>query len=197
MSGPRLAVRPGWRPALAAAVLSVVTALAAVGDSLGAGLRTGAGPLWWLAPSAVAGAVALLLAGLSIGSDRLVGIASLPMLVGAGERLDSIDQALSGRPLIVGCLWFVTLELAWASIERRDDVARPPAVDRQRVYEVALVVVVTVVVGVVAILVVPLAPPRTLLVRGMILALVLVLMAEVVRRLRLPADPDDGVLPTQ
>ena len=114
MSGRRLAVRPGWLPALAASVLSFGTALAVVGDPLDAGSGTGTGPPWWLAPSVVAAGVALLLTGLLIGSDRLVGLASIPMLLGAGERLGSIDEALSGRPLIVGCLWFVTLELAWA-----------------------------------------------------------------------------------
>jgi hypothetical protein len=177
MSGWSLELRPGWLPGLGAVALASITGAITVADA-------GAAPSWPVSVGVGVG-IGLLVVGLMLGSERVVGIASIPMLVGAAESLAPHVGEASLRPLIIGCLWFVSLELAWSSIERRDGVARPAAVDRQRVYEVSMVVVVTILVGLAATLVLPLAPTRTLLVRGVILGLVLAVMAEAVRRLRL------------
>ena len=52
------------------------------------------------------------------------------------------------RSMIVGCLWYVALELAWDSIERRNGVARSSALELRRTNEVAVVVVVALAVSV-------------------------------------------------
>lgn len=185
----RFVLRPGWLPALSGLVLAAATGAAVTDAAVGAGpgtwrAVTPSGRPGWLVIAAVVAAVAVFSVGLMIGSERLVGFASIPMLVGALESVDVSAGTVSGRSLIVGCLWFVAVESAWSSIACRDDVIRPPAVDRQRLYDVSVVVIVTVIVGLAALLLLPLAPTRTLLVRGVILGLVLALMAEAVRRLR-------------
>lgn len=179
-------LRPGWLPAVGSLVLAAVTA-AAIIDAAGSVAAPTGRPTWLVVTVALA-AVLIFVTGLVIGSERVVGFASLPMLAAALESVDVVAGTVSGRSLIVGCLWFVSVESAWSSIERRDDVVRPPAVDRQRLNDVSVIVAVTVIVGLGAVLLLPLAPTRTLLVRAVILGLVLALMAEAVRRLRSVSD---------
>jgi hypothetical protein len=191
MNERRVTLRPGWRPGVGGLVLAAVTG-AAIIDAAGSVVAPTGRPMW-LVVTGVLAAVVIFAIGLMIGSERVVGFASLPMLAAALESVDVVAGTVSGRSLIVGCLWFVSVESAWSSIERRDDVVRPAAVDRQRLYDVSVIVAVTVIVGLAAALLLPLAPARTLLVRAAILGLVLALMAEAIRRLRL--TPDSPISP--
>ena len=81
---------------------------------------------------------------LALGSARLVGLATLPML---GAALVAADGRASIGSIVVGCLWYVTLELAWDSIERRDGGERTAAYAHRRVFEVTTVVTLTLAVG--------------------------------------------------
>lgn len=156
-----IALQPGWQPGAAGlAVASICTVVVA---------RAGSAIPWLEIRAPLAGLV-FLAAGLLIGSERLVGFASLPMLAGALLSVEPIDGPAWGRSLIVGCLWYVALELAWASVERRDGVERAEAIGRQRRREVSQVVIVAIAVGLGSALLATVAPARSLFVRGVVIA---------------------------
>ncbi len=175
MTGPRLALRDGWRPAVAGLAMGGVTT-AIVATSTTSALGS------FVTRGAVAGLV-ILAVGLAIGSDRLVGSASLPVLGAALLGADQSGGLVLGRSIIIGCLWYVTLELCWASIELRSDTARTAALGLQRIREVATVVVGAVVVGLGGLAAASVAPTRTVLVRVVVVAAVLVATAAAVRQL--------------
>lgn len=181
MSGPpgpregrRIVLRWGW-PA-AAAGLGVASLTAAV-------VSTADGELGWLAMRASLIALAVLVAAVVVGSPRLAGLASLPMLLGALVGPDQSNGPPWGRSLIVGCLWYVALELVWASIEQRRDVERTEAVDRQRRREVAQVVMVAILVGTGGAVLASVAPTRTLALRAAVIAAVVAAMIGAAQRL--------------
>ena len=64
--------------------------------------------------------VVLFAIALVVGSPRFVGLATVPVLGGA-----LIASALGAEPawlrsIVLGCVWYVAVELAWEAIERRD-----------------------------------------------------------------------------
>ena len=127
-------------------------------------------------------AMVLFVVGVLAGSERGVAVASLPFLAGAALALDDPDEDWS-RALVVGLLWYVASELAWASIETRDDVDRSPAIGRRRTREVATIVVTAAGIGLAAIVLAQAAPTRTLVVKGAVVIAMVVGLAAAARAL--------------
>ncbi|MCP5032266.1 MAG: hypothetical protein GY939_10710 [Actinomycetia bacterium] len=122
-------------------------------------------------------AVLVLIAGVGIGSERLIALATAPVLAGAAIAFFPSDQLLWGRSLVAGCLWYVAVEAGLASIEYRDGVQRATAVARKRINEVVTVVALAAFVGGLGAVMAAVAPERTLLMRALgFAALVLVLV---------------------
>ncbi len=91
---------------------------------------------------AIVGAVVFVIA-LALGSARLVGAASLPVLGSALASSAGAGDPAWVRSIVLGCLWYVAVELAWASIECRDGAQRGTALDIRRINEVASIVVIS------------------------------------------------------
>ena len=83
---------------------------------------------------------------LVLGSARMIGAATLPML-GAALIASAIgEEPAWARSIVLGILWYGAAELAWDAIERRDGVARSRGFDDRRVDEVATVVALSLVI---------------------------------------------------
>lgn len=155
---------PGWTIGLTALGLAATTAVLVASLSVTAG---------WLAARLAVGAVITLVLGLSVGSSALVGLATAPMLLGATIGLDRPEGHAWGQTLLIGLLWYLTAELAWAAIDAREATVRSSAVHQLRIREVSTVVLVAVLVGLGATALAEFAPARTVLVRGLAIAAVL------------------------
>lgn len=178
---------PGLSPDLKASRLRPGLATSAVATVLFAICATvvalSAEDLHWLANRAAIAALIVALFGLVIGIDGLIGLATLPMLGGALAGVDPASGPALGRSLIIGCLWYIGLELAWWSVELRNNTVRSPAIAQQRAREVATVVIVTLAVGLAATGFTYLAPTRTLLVRALMAGAILITLAGAARHL--------------
>lgn len=175
-------VRPGWAPALAALAVAAVTAVL---------VQRWAVQAPWLTIRGAVGGWLLVAAGLAVGSRSLVGMATVPVLAAATVGLDRPTGHAWGQALVLAVLWYVTCEVAWASIEARAGAERTPAIDRLRVREVAVVVVASVLVGVMGIALASMAPVRTATVRAAAIAIVLVTLAVLGRHLAAQATTPD------
>jgi hypothetical protein len=180
MIGRRFTAAPGMATTAAALVMVSVTAstVALTADSM-----------TWLAIRAAAIGLVLAAAGVMIGSSGLIGVATFPILSGALAGLDSGDGQGWGRSLIIGCLWYVSAELAWSAIERRAETEWAPAITWQRSREVATVVIIAVTVGLGAAGLASMAPSRTLFVRAVLAAAVLVSLAGALRQVVTTGTP--------
>lgn len=177
---PDIEVRPGWPLSL--------TALAV------AGLTAGLISVWavsidWLAIRLAIGGLLALAVGLALGSNTIVGLASLPALAGATIGLDRPSGHAWGQVLLVAILWYAATELAWGGIEARSGTRRGPEVIRLRVREVATVIAVSVAVGVAASALAEAAPARTAVVRALAVTAILVSIVALGRHLAGRARP--------
>ena len=141
ISDLELSLRSGSTQALAAISVAVLTAaLIAI-------------PTWDQNPStgrfAFLGVLVFCLA-LAIGSSRTVGVASLPILSSAFITSATSAQTEWIQSIVVGCLWYLAVELAWESIGRRTSAQRSVAASLRRINEVSTVVVVALALTVVA-----------------------------------------------
>ena len=135
----------------------------------------------------------MLAFGVIVGSRTAVGLATPPAL---GAALVAMQQSTGhawGRTLLVGLLWYLASEAAWASVSARDAVDRHPGVGRQRLGEVATVVAVSAGVAAVGASLAAVAPARTAVVKGLAVAAVLVALALAARHLaRLASQRPSG-----
>jgi hypothetical protein len=131
---------------------------------------------------AVAGVICFAVA-LGLGSARVVGACSFPVLGSALISSASADQTAWFQSIAVGCLWYVAVELAWDSIERRTPAVRSPAVQLRRVNEVSSVVLISLAVTVSAYLASTLDAARTPGRQGLILVAVISALGLTVRHL--------------
>lgn len=158
-------LRAGWVQTVAALVLAAVTAtLIAVSTSSLSGV---AGRL------AIASVVVFAVATL-LGSARVVGLTTVPVLGAALMASATTEEPAWVRSMVLGCIWYVAVELAWDSIERRDGGHRSSALDHRRAFEVATVVVISLAVTSAGFAASTLAPQRTLFAQA---AMVLVVLA--------------------
>lgn len=175
-----LVLRQGWPAALAGTLLAAATAVMVIGTSTML--------VWLIGRLAVVGVVVFLL-GVGFGSERLTGLASLPMLIAAVVGIDPGQGLAWGRALAIGCLWYAALEAGWGSIEHRHGARAGAAIAKQRVREVATVVFTAVVVGIGGVALTAMAPTRTVAVRALMVTAVLVALTLALRHLQATA-PD-------
>lgn len=116
--------------------------------------------------------VGLFAVALALGSARVVGATSFLVLGSALAGSATADNPTWVQAIIVGCLWYVAVELAWDSIERRDGAERATTLDLRRLNEVTTIVVMALVITVSAYAASSLEVPRTLL-RQVVLILAL------------------------
>lgn len=90
---------------------------------------------------------------------------------------------------MLGCLWYVAVELAWDAIERRSDGQRSSALDLRRINEVSTVVVVSLVVTASAYAASSLDAPRTLLRQAVIVIALLAALVIAIRHILATAPP--------
>ncbi len=138
--------------------------------------------------------VTILLVALVLGSARLVGISTLPILGGAimASRATELSWA---RMIVVGCLWYIAAELAWDAIERRDGAGRSKALENRRVHEIATVVALALAITTAGYLTAFLAPARTLVAEGLGVLGVVAVIGLAIRRLNESRreDEDDAL----
>lgn len=136
--------------------------------------------------------VALLAVALVVGSGRLVGLTTLPMLGAALVASQAAENPAWVRSIMVGILWYVTAELAWDAIERRDGVRRTKAFRDRRIDETTTVVLVTLGAAGLGLLASSQAPVRTAFALGPILVGLLLALGMTTRHLRRTASGEPG-----
>ena len=128
--------------------------------------------------------IAILLAGVLIGSEGIVGVAVVPLLLSALISGPGGSDATLGRSVLIGCALYAMAELGWESITDRVLHGRPTPIRRRRVEEVAIVLAVALVIGLTAAGASELAPDRTLVARGAAVTVGLALLVGLGRRIR-------------
>ena len=167
-----MSIRPGRYYTLAAACLIVATGIALE--------RTATAALPAVRPTVLTGVV-LGLGFLLIGSASWVGVASLPMIGAIMFESGFGDEPSWVRAIVIGCLWFVALEMSWEAIERRSGSTYTRASGATRVREVATVVGVALVLGIFAAAATEFAPARSVLVQAIVLGSLLGALASAIR----------------
>jgi len=166
-------IRPGWSFSLAALALGGATAWFATSNATEAAR---------FALQLSIAAMVMLAIGLVVGSRLVVGASTAAMLGVVILEATLNDDASWVSALAIGCLWFVTVEIGFEALDRRDGVRRTAAATAQRVQEVTVVVASALGLGLVAIAATPLAPIRSVLVQAVVLGLVLGVFVAMLRR---------------
>ena len=128
--------------------------------------------------------VALFAVAVILGSARLVGIATLPVLAAALVGSVAAAEPAWVRSIVLGIAWYMAVELAWDAIERRDGVERSSAFNDRRIDEVTTVVILALVITTAGFLLSFLAPVRTALVAGLFVVCVVAGLRLATRRLQ-------------
>jgi len=127
--------------------------------------------------------VALFAVAVTLGSARLVGVATLPVLAAALVSSVAAAEPAWVRSIVLGIAWYTAVELAWDAIERRDGVERSRAFNDRRIDEVTTVVILALVITTAGFLLSFLAPVRTVLVAGLVVICLLAGLRLATRRL--------------
>ena len=130
---------------------------------------------------AIVGVVLFALA-LAIGSSRVIGATSFPVL-GSAFIVSATSETMWVQSIVVGCLWYIAVELAWESVDRRTWARRSTSLGLRRVNEVATVVVVSLAVTVTAFAGSSLDAARTLPRQAFIVIALLVALGFAIRRI--------------
>jgi hypothetical protein len=128
--------------------------------------------------------IVLFLIALIWGSELLVGLASLPVLVAALVSTVGGDNPAWIRALVVGVLWFLAAELGWDAIERRDGVRRTAAYSNRRIDEATTIVLLSLAVTLAVFLASRTAPLRTVFVMAIALLAIAAAIGGAAQRLR-------------
>lgn len=128
--------------------------------------------------------VALFAVAVTLGSARLVGFATLPVLAAALVASVAAAEPAWVRSIVLGIAWYMAVELAWDAIERRDGVERSSAFNDRRIDEVTTVVILALVITTAGFLLSFLAPVRTVLVVGLVIICLLAGLRLATRRLQ-------------
>jgi len=129
----------------------------------------------------------LLIAGamhvyfLVVGSVRMVAASSAPVLASFVLESGFGDEPSWIRSIVLGCWWFVAMELSWEAVERRNGARHTRAASMRRVQDVVTVVAITLAVGLIAASATSFAPVRSVAVQALVLAGVLAGFVWVVR----------------
>ena len=120
---------------------------------------------------------------LAVGSSRIVGLASFGVLGSALIASALTETSTWVESIVLGCLWYVAVELAWDSISRRDGAVRSVAYNLRRVQALSSVVVLCLGVAWIAFAATALGPSRTLLGRAAFLLAALGALAFAIRHI--------------
>lgn len=175
MARPRIVLRDGALQSLAA--MGIAGVIAGVISLASSARADTAGSLALLG-------VGVLLVALVFGSRRLVAIATLPILAAALIVSAAGDEPAWIRSIVLGTLWYLTAELAWEGIERRDGVQRSDAFNSRRLDEVTTVVALTLAVTTIGASLAFLAPARSVFAMGLIFVGLLIALGSATRRIR-------------
>ena len=126
--------------------------------------------------------VSLQLVALVLGLTWAVGGSLIPLLFAAGLGAAGGDATPTLMWAVVGCCWFISVELAWEAIDRRDGIPRAPSVSRARVRDVAIVVGLALATTFVAVLGSAAPPVRTLPLQALAMLVFCVLVVQAARR---------------
>ena len=177
MTDPRLSsirLRPGRGPAIGA----IATAAGA------SGLLMAASPL----STEIGGRLALaglcvFALSLAVGSPRAVGLSTLVMLGATLASTTSTDRVWLVSAA-VGTAWYIAVELAWHSIDRRTWVWADTVAVRRRIGDVATVAFVAALMSGVGLALAGAAPDRTVWVQALMLVAVLAALTVWTRTVR-------------
>lgn len=106
---------------------------------------------------------------LIIGSARWVGVSTVPMVAAVMLESGFADEPSWMRSIILGCWWFVTMELSWEAIDRRSGARYTTKATMRRVQDVVTVVCVAMVIGLVASSATSFAPVRSVALQAVVL----------------------------
>ena len=128
--------------------------------------------------------LALFAIAVGLGSARLVGLATLPVLGAALVVSAAAAEPAWVRSIVLGIVWYMAVELAWEAVERRDGVRRSSAFNDRRVEEVTTVVILAFVVTTTGFLLSFLAPVRNVLIVGSVIICLIAGLRLATRRLQ-------------
>jgi len=118
---------------------------------------------------------------LIIGSARWVGVSTMPMVAAVMLESGFADEPSWIRSIILGCWWFVTMELSWEAIDRRGRVRYTTRATMRRVQDVVTVVAIALVVGLVASSATSFSPVRSVALQAVVLGGLLAAFLSLVR----------------
>lgn len=113
----------------------------------------------------------VLAVGVVLGVEWLVATAAVPALAGAVLTVLAAPQVPWVEPLVIGCLWYLGVEVALGSIEWRDGIPRSGGAIWVPVNRLAQVMAATGLTGLTVVVLGSVAPDRTLVARGGAMAL--------------------------
>lgn len=147
----------------------------------------------WLVLRLEVVAIFLLAIGIALRSERSVALATAPAMAGLVAGVVSSEGIAWAAALVAGCVWYVAAEAALASIEWGGSLRISTAVIQRRVLEVAVVVASGAAVGLSGLTIALVAPERSLLVRVVVLAAVVIGLLGALRHLLAtnPATDDE------
>ncbi len=120
-----------------------------------------------IAPRLALVSFVIFVGALALGSSRIVGLSSCGVLGSALIASAMVQESTWVESVFVGCAWYVAVELAWDSVERRDDALRSGQFNIRRVQEVSSIVAICLVLAAIAFAATALGPSRTLASRAM------------------------------
>lgn len=176
----RFELSSGWIPAIGAVVMAGTGAIVATTTAVTFG---------WVVLRVELIAVAVLAAGVAVGAERAVAAAPLPALGGVMIGAGGGGSVAWGWSIVIGCAWYVAVELGLASIDVRDGAQRTAALALRRGREISTVVAVATGVGMAGLLLTSYAPQRTLALRAVTLAALIMALGWGLRHLTATADP--------
>ena len=128
-------------------------------------------------------ALLLLTVAVVTRSDRLIAVATVPLLAAAVIHVQFSDEAVALWALGVGCGWYLATELGWEAIARRVACRFEPDIARRRAQDVVTVLAISCLIATVSLAASNLAPRRTVLVEALLIVMVIGGGATALRRL--------------
>jgi len=136
----------------------------------------------------IGSALIVLVGSLILGLPQVMASSTVLIMGAVMVEAGLSDDPSWIRALVIGCLWFVTIETGWEALDRRDGSRRSAGSVAWRVQEVTTVVVVALILGLVAAVSTSLAPSRTVLLQALVLGLVIGTFATMLRRVAMSED---------
>ncbi len=131
--------------------------------------------------------------GFAAGSPTAIALSTAPVLGAALSVSAAADDPAWTRSILIGCLWYLAVEVGWDAIGRRKELRRVGQPGRRRIHEVATVLTLSVGMSTMAALLADTAPERTLILQGgLVLSILSALVLAVDRALNADKTADAG-----